>query len=1271
MKHVWSHLFAVVLLVPAADAAVRRIPAEEQEAYVAAHLALPRHYDIFWGKKDRQHLTGLWKLDIAWNYLTRDWVQANMTREPKGTRLNSGVTPPYEEIAPSRQHLAIGADVSAWADVLVPGSWHGAITEDKQAYRTGRKVYAFGGVGFYRKTFAVPAGKTGSRVMLHFDSVDTECVVWVNGREVGRHRNWRHQGSERVPGAYMDGFDLEITEAVTFGQENLLTVRVYDTGVPFPWDSPDPAGITGFVWLEYFPPQFFEEVMVSAPYGAGRVRVAARPAPGPAPAGSVRVEIKPWGSDDYRFPGASGASWAAQAALSAPDAEGWQHVEIETPGILAWDVWQPNLYELRILDGTGRLMGLERFGVRTFEARGRKFYLNDRPVYLFGKNTGDIIETHGAADNRDNIARAELRAKRAQNFTSQRVHTGPVPRLAYQLCDEIGLMVRDEWTPAPLKPLPPELQLVDYLGTHDVSASFTPDRKAFLPDLQLRLKRWIRYHHNCPSVITWSAGNEMAAGDANVRLYITLLHDFLEEHDPQRRPYTPSSGLHWGMGDPELRNKPLPASYLDYHNYQMIYTRWINGARDMNKEVDDLDRIYGGITVPVVNGEWLAHGGLDHRLCVLARETFDAAGELTPAAYVKLIGDLKARREPYGHHRVAREFCARLATGGVRAGRSYRDDAEARARYYHRAVELFRRDCPREVGYSIHGWGPWVQLQVDEQRGRRQGEFGGPEYDALKMAQQPLIAIPDFWDRHVLAGEPLAFAVHVINWSNADFEGALELRLAAGAADAAAAQTVGVGRLPISGRKVVDLSLPIGAGIPPGEYSLTLDLVHDGRRLSRNVHRVLVRSPSEFPPLATRWPVGLYEPLEGPDTVAGMLSAFGVPYKRVEDLDRLNGCRVLVLGRDSLDARVSRAARRLRAFIEGGGRLIVFGQSSAAQLPWAPALHYENCGSVPNADPIPLAHPVFRGMAPRDFEDWGPNHVVYSGWVQPLGPNVLAGGGTPRTGYAHTDAADFGMTVAEFRLGNGACLLSQLRISENYRRDSAARAAGYNILRYVLSDPSKTAHIPLLAGDTGEVSDQPIISRDEVGFVNFAKVSNRTLIDHDGSGFMGLREGLDDLSSGVKLFGNVPCVIKHGKCLVLGSTPAQAKAFPPERKEVGVWNAYRRLFFLHTATYVKAQDGEELMRYVIHLQTHKEPLTFVAKHNVDIADWHKPTSHENATVAWRSAKGKGVYLAQWENPYPDDKIRSIDIIAGQKAYVAVLGITGLLTEPVARAAQAE
>jgi hypothetical protein len=54
---------------------------------------------------------------------------------------------------------------------------------------------ALSGVGkhydksWYRRTFDVPADwrASGQRVLLHFGAVDYESIVWVNGKEMGKH----------------------------------------------------------------------------------------------------------------------------------------------------------------------------------------------------------------------------------------------------------------------------------------------------------------------------------------------------------------------------------------------------------------------------------------------------------------------------------------------------------------------------------------------------------------------------------------------------------------------------------------------------------------------------------------------------------------------------------------------------------------------------------------------------------------------------------------------------------------------------------------------------------------------------------------------------------------------------------------------------------------------------------------------------------------------------------------------------------------------------
>ncbi|MBN1671652.1 MAG: hypothetical protein JXR37_11490 [Kiritimatiellae bacterium] len=1263
------------------------IPPGQEAAIVKEHLAAPEHYDIFHGKKDRLYLTGVWKLRWEWNFLTKAWIEQNMKSgkigRAQGIALNDGVTPPYQEIAPRAEHLALEADVADWWDVLVPHKWNETMPYEENNTRTicdyplyRKNNYAFGGVGFYRRTFAVPAEKAGKRAILHFDCVETQCAVWVNGRQMGEHRNFREQGSGRVTGVFLDGFDLEITDAIKPGQPNVVTVRVYDTGLPFVWHYADPGGITGLVWIEFLPRQFFAETLITAPFGVGRIQVECLPAPAagrPFP-DEVRVRIAPWQSADYTFPGADKRTYEGTARLSPPDEEGRRRFELATPGIQAWDVVEPNLYELRILDTAGATMAIERFGVRTFAVKGDRFVLNGKPVYLFGHCSGyfcmaERVSAGKDALNWNNEARHWLRMQRAANFTSQRIHTGPVHRNAYYFCDEVGLMVRDEWTPSALKAIPKEEESVIYLGDHDVSASFTADQTAFVPAVRAKLKQWVRSHYNSPSVITWSGGNEMSAGDAKVRLYVTLLYEFLHKHDGQQRPVTSNSGLFWFRGDPELLRTPLPVDYLDYHSYQEIFHRWIGAARDYRESYDKLMAIYGGKPYPVVNGEWLAHGGKTRGLCKITPDIFDARGEPSLDGYLQLLADLKARRKPYNYPRTAWEYLGRIAAGGIRIAASYQADADARARYHHQLLEVFRRDCPRQVGYSAFAMEPDMWEKVDPERKRVRYEYGSPEFEAFRMAQQPLIAIPDFWARHVLAEDGLEFKAHVINWSREAYrDGRLAVRIARNGGAPIAEQTVGLDPLAIGDRRVVPLSLAIAGSAQPGAYEVTLDLLANGRVASRNVHPVLVRRRAEFPALRTAKRAALYEVPDGPDTVAGLAAAAGLPLKRLDALRDLAGLDVLLLGRDSLDAEVSRAARGLRAFVERGGTLLVFEQKTAAQLPWAPVLRYERCGNVPNADPIVTRHPVFRGLAPPDFEDWGAEHTVYNTLIHPTGKNLLAGGANSHTGFwEFCPESEFGMTVAEFRLGKGRCLLSQLKVTECYRQDSAALAFGYNLLDDALTDASRAAAVPPLAGDDGRVSDQPILSREDLNFVWLGKQANREIADPDSQGWMGLREGLDDLPRGYRLFGGVFFrILKPDKklrhtALVLGRTPKQPQTFPAAITGIWVGQPLKKLFFLHTAAWVSAEEDDELCRYVVHYQD-KSKAEFPIRNRKEIADWYLPKDLENARVPWRSAKGKGVYLTAWDNPHPAKKIDAIDVKGSDKGFVGIVGISGLKGE---------
>lgn len=70
---------------------------------------------------------------------------------------------------------------------------------------------------WYRRRVTVPTAWSGKHVLLHFQAVDYDATVWVNGVEVTRHRGG------------FSSFSVDITDQAAAGAEALIVVRARDT----------------------------------------------------------------------------------------------------------------------------------------------------------------------------------------------------------------------------------------------------------------------------------------------------------------------------------------------------------------------------------------------------------------------------------------------------------------------------------------------------------------------------------------------------------------------------------------------------------------------------------------------------------------------------------------------------------------------------------------------------------------------------------------------------------------------------------------------------------------------------------------------------------------------------------------------------------------------------------------------------------------------------------------------------------------------------------
>ena len=129
-----------------------------------------------------------------------------------------------------------------WQKILVPFALGTALSGAEEILQPDETLW-------YRRTFAWHPGQ--KRTILHFEAVDQECTVYLNGFETGHHK-----------GGYTP-FEMDVSQYIKYQNALMVKVRDYsDTDVYAYgkqrqktggiWYTPT-AGIWGTVWMEELP----------------------------------------------------------------------------------------------------------------------------------------------------------------------------------------------------------------------------------------------------------------------------------------------------------------------------------------------------------------------------------------------------------------------------------------------------------------------------------------------------------------------------------------------------------------------------------------------------------------------------------------------------------------------------------------------------------------------------------------------------------------------------------------------------------------------------------------------------------------------------------------------------------------------------------------------------------------------------------------------------------------------------------------------------------
>jgi beta-galactosidase len=414
-----------------------------------------------------------------------------------------------------------GFDDRAWRSLDLPHDWSIEGTPQRDAPGGGRMGYFPSGIGWYRKAFRLPPAAKGREVWLEFDGAYMNSDVWINGFHLGKR-----------PYGY-SSFAYDVSGHLTSGV-NVVAVRVDNSAQPNSrWYTG--SGIYRHTWLTVVAPLHVGHwgTYVTTPHAdsAGAdvvVRSRVENDYSSARSGTLRTAV---------LDGAGTEVARSETPISlAPGqkTEVEQRLEVASPRL--WSVESPTLYMLRteLLDGRQAVDAVVTpFGIRTTAwDKDRGFLLNGRPVKLNGVNLHHDGGGVGAAVP-ERIWESRLLMLKAMGANAIRTsHNPPAPEFL-DLCDRLGFLVMaeafDEWT----------IGKVPH-GIHEYFAEWG----------ERDLADFIHRDRNHPSIVLWSAGNEIGEQSTpDGAQVLRKLVDVFHREDPTR-PVTTGNDNIYADGHP-------------------------------------------------------------------------------------------------------------------------------------------------------------------------------------------------------------------------------------------------------------------------------------------------------------------------------------------------------------------------------------------------------------------------------------------------------------------------------------------------------------------------------------------------------------------------------------------------------------------------------------------------------------------------------------------------------------------------------------------------
>jgi beta-galactosidase len=429
-------------------------------------------------------------------------------------------------------------DDTNWRLLDVPHDWsiEGALNPPPEGDSNGG--FFSHGIGWYRKTFTLPAATAAKKIVVEFDGVYMNSDVWINGQFLGRR-----------PYGFI-GFRYDLTEYLkTDGTPNVLSVRVDDSAEPSTrWYTG--AGIyrhvrliaTGYTHfrldggLRVSTPQITRDqaiietdAIIDAHFFTEEERQAWLKDPWKVKPVKRELVLRSSVLDpDGSEVGSTESTLTLASQQSGQRAQHW----LSVPKPRLWSDRSPELYQLRCtlsLDGRMLDESTTTFGIRqlTFDS-DRGLLVNGQPTKLKGVCLHQDAGSFGNAVP-IGVWAGRLALLKEMGCNAIRPSHHPFAPEFYDLCDQLGFYVFDE-----------AFDEWNRDWTHNTAEN--PRGKAkfgyhlyFNQWHETDLRAMLRRDRNHPSIVFYSIGNEIPNqfDDDGWKLARKLV-DICHEEDPTR-----------------------------------------------------------------------------------------------------------------------------------------------------------------------------------------------------------------------------------------------------------------------------------------------------------------------------------------------------------------------------------------------------------------------------------------------------------------------------------------------------------------------------------------------------------------------------------------------------------------------------------------------------------------------------------------------------------------------------------------------------------------